>query len=107
MTIFAHWEMLDLGELFSQDSKTEEIDESFANFLKAWNSLKIKKLKKKKGYKTLHLSLKKHSICENQVREIIKSSEINALGFKETSSYGQMTSSKSYIQDCCRSLSFG
>ena len=51
--------------------------------------------------------MKKHGICENQVREVTKSFEINALGYKETSSYGQMTSSKFYIQDCCRSLSFG
>ena len=51
--------------------------------------------------------MKKHGICENPIRETSKSCEINALGFKETSSYGQTTSSKSYIQDCCRSLSFG
>ena len=51
--------------------------------------------------------MKKHGICENQVRETIKSCKINALGFKETLSHGQMTSSKSYIQDSCRSLSFG
>ena len=51
--------------------------------------------------------MKKHGICENKVRETIKSCEINALGFKKTSSYVQMTSSESYIQDCCRSLSFG
>ena len=99
--------MLDLGELFSQESKTEKLDESFANFLKAFNSLRIKELKKKERHKTLHLSMKKHGICENQVREVTKSFEINALGYIETSSYGQMTSSKFYIQDCCRSLSFG
>ena len=58
-------------------------------------------------HKTLHLSMKKHSICENYVRETAKSCEINALGLKETSSYGQMTSSKSNLQECCRSLSFG
>ena len=51
--------------------------------------------------------MKKHGICENLVREAAKSCEINALRFKETSSYSQMTSSKSFIQDCCRSLSFG
>ena len=51
--------------------------------------------------------MKKHGICENHVGETAKSCEINALGFIETPSYGQMTSSKSYIQDCCRSLSFG
>lgn len=51
--------------------------------------------------------MKKHGICENQLRETVKSCKINALGFKETSSYRQMTSSKSYKQDCCRSLSFG
>ncbi len=51
--------------------------------------------------------MKKHGICDNQVREIVKSREINALGFKEKSSYDQTTSSISYIQDCCRSLSFG
>lgn len=51
--------------------------------------------------------MKKHGICEKQFRETSKSIDINALGFKETSSYDQMTSSKSYIQDSCRSLSFG
>ena len=29
--------------------------------------------------------MKKHGICENHVREMAKSCEINALGFKETS----------------------
>lgn len=51
--------------------------------------------------------MEKYSICENLACGIVKSREISALGFKETSFYGQMTSSKSYIQDCCRSLSFG
>ena len=51
--------------------------------------------------------MKKYAICENHLCEIAKSREINALGFKDTSSYSQTTSSKSYIQDCCRSLSFG
>ena len=51
--------------------------------------------------------MKKHSICEKHVREIAKSCEINALGYKEKSELCQTTSSKSYIQDCCRSLSFG
>ena len=40
--------------------------------------------------------MKEHSICENLVREAIKSCEINALGVKETSSYDQTTSSKSF-----------
>ena len=43
--------------------------------------------------------MKKHGICEKPIRETAKSCEINALGFKETSSYGQMTSSKSYKRD--------
>ena len=51
--------------------------------------------------------MKKQGICENPVGEAVKSCEISALGFKETSDLCQMTSSKSYIQDCCRSLSFG
>ena len=51
--------------------------------------------------------MKKHGICEISVREADKSCEINVLGFTETSSYGQTTSSKSYVQGCCRSLSFG
>ena len=51
--------------------------------------------------------MKKHGICENRVSETAKSCETNALGFKETSDLCQTTSSKSYIQDCCRSLSFG
>lgn len=51
--------------------------------------------------------MKKHSICENQLRKTYKSCEINALGFKETSDLYQMTSSKSFKMDCCRSLSFG
>ena len=51
--------------------------------------------------------MKKHGICENRVREAVKSCEINALGLKETSDLCQTTSSKSYIQGCCRSLSFG
>ena len=51
--------------------------------------------------------MKKHTICENLVREAVKPCEINALGFKDTSSYGQTTFSKSFKQDCCRSLSFG
>ena len=38
--------------------------------------------------------MKKHSICENPASEANKSCEINALGLKETSSYGQTTSSK-------------
>lgn len=51
--------------------------------------------------------MKKHGICESIVSEAVKSCEINALGFKETSDLCQTTSSKSYTQDCCRSLSFG
>lgn len=51
--------------------------------------------------------MKKHGICENLVRETAKSCEISMLGFIETSSYSQMTFSESFIQDCCRSLSFG
>lgn len=51
--------------------------------------------------------MKKHGICENHKSETYKSCEFNVLGFKETSDLYQMTSSKSYIQDCCRSLSFG
>ncbi len=51
--------------------------------------------------------MKKHGICENLVRGAVKSCEINVLGFKETSYYYQTTSSKSFKQDCCRSLSFG
>ena len=39
--------------------------------------------------------MKKHSICENHDREAIKPFVVNALGFKETSSYCQTTSSKS------------
>jgi hypothetical protein len=51
--------------------------------------------------------MKKHGICENSVFETAKSCENKVLGFKELSSYDQMTSSMSFIQDCCRSLSFG
>ena len=51
--------------------------------------------------------MKKHGICENHVREIDKSCEISVLGFKGMSTHGQTTSSKSFRQDCCRSLSFG
>lgn len=51
--------------------------------------------------------MKKHGICEKQCSEVYKSCGINALGFKETSDLCQMTSSKSYLQECCRSLSFG
>jgi len=51
--------------------------------------------------------MKKYGICENQVREATKSCEINVLGFKVMSDLCQTTSSKFYIQDCCRSLSFG
>ena len=51
--------------------------------------------------------MKKHGICENSVFENAKSYENNVLGFKEMSSYLQMTSSKYFIQVCCRSLSFG
>ena len=51
--------------------------------------------------------MKKHGICENHVRETDKSYEINVLGFKEKSELCQTTSSKSFRQDCCRSLSFG
>ncbi len=46
--------------------------------------------------KTQHLMIKKHGICENQVRKTVKSREINALGFKEKSFYSQTTSSKNY-----------
>ncbi len=31
--------------------------------------------------------MKKHGICENSVRETVKSCEINVLGVKETSFY--------------------
>lgn len=51
--------------------------------------------------------MKKHSICENLIYETAKPFEINALGFKDTSDLCQMTSSKSHVQGCCRSLSFG
>ncbi len=51
--------------------------------------------------------MKKHGICENYARGTSKSCEISALGFKETSDLYQTTSSKSYIQERCRSLSFG
>lgn len=51
--------------------------------------------------------MKKHGICENLIHETVKSCEISALGFNGMSDPCQMTSSKSYIQDCCRSLSFG
>lgn len=51
--------------------------------------------------------MKKHGICEYYVCETVKFCEISALGFKETSDLCQMTSSKSSMQDCCRSLSFG
>ena len=51
--------------------------------------------------------MKKHGICESRVREATKSCEINVLGFKETSDLCQTTSAKSFIQDGCRSLSFG
>lgn len=51
--------------------------------------------------------MKKHGICENHEREAYKSCEINVLGFKEMSDLCQTPSSKSYIQDCCRSLSYG
>ena len=51
--------------------------------------------------------MKKHGIYENRVRETAKSCEISVLGFKETSGLYQTTSSKSFIQGCCRSLSFG
>ena len=60
-----------------------------------------------RDYKTQHLTMKKHGICEISIREASKSCEIRMLGFKETLSYDQTTSSKSNIQDCCRSLSFG
>lgn len=51
--------------------------------------------------------MNKYGICENPVRETAKPCEINALGFKEKSELCQTTSSKSFKQDCCRSLSFG
>ena len=51
--------------------------------------------------------MKKHGICENYVREIAKFYEINAIGLREMSFHIQTTSSKSFKQDCCRSLSFG
>ena len=51
--------------------------------------------------------MKKHGICENRVSETAKSHEVNALGFKEMSDLCQTTSSKSFKQGCCRSLSFG
>lgn len=34
----------------------------------------------KQRNKTQHLTMKKHGICENQVRKTVKSREINALG---------------------------
>lgn len=40
--------------------------------------------------------MKKHSICENHVRETDKSYEINVLGFIEKSELCQTTSSKSF-----------
>lgn len=57
--------------------------------------------------KAQHLTSKKHGICENRVRETAKSREVNALGFKEMSDLCQTTSSRSFKQGCCRSLSFG
>ena len=60
-------------------------NESFANFFREANPLKIRMIVMKKPIKTQHLTMKKHSICENHVRETAKSCETNALGFKETS----------------------
>lgn len=51
--------------------------------------------------------MKKYSIFENFAGEAAKCCEVNALEFKEMSSYVQTTSSKSYKKDCCRSLPFG
>ncbi len=51
--------------------------------------------------------MKKQGICEIHVCEMAKSCKINVLGFVETSDLCQMTSSKYFKQDCCRSLSFG
>ena len=99
--------MQDFKELFSQESNKEKSSELFANFLNVWNPLRISKLVVKQRYKTQHLSMKEHGNCENHVREIAKSCEISVLGFKGTSSYSQATSSNSFRQDSCRSLSFG
>lgn len=107
MTIFAHGELLDFGEQNSQESVIMTSTESFANFLMKDNPLIIKELRIYYGHKIRHLSMKKHGICEKSKNETDKSHEIKAFGLKETSSYAQPTSSKSYKQDCCRSLSFG
>ena len=85
----------------------EMMSESFANFSRKANPLKIRMIAMRRPIKTQHLTMKKHGICENQFSKTSKSCKINALGFKETSDLCQMTSSKSFIQDCCRSLSFG
>lgn len=51
--------------------------------------------------------MKECGICEKQVREMIKSCKTNVLGFIETSTYSQTTSSTSLKYGGCRSLSFG
>ena len=71
--------------------------ELFANFFLMANPLITKKIRSDKPIKTLHLTMKKHDICENRFCETFKSCEINALGFKETSDLCQTTSSKSDI----------
>lgn len=45
MTIFAHGELLNLGEQNSQESEIKTSNESFANFLMIDNPLIIKELR--------------------------------------------------------------
>ena len=68
---------------------------SFAKFQTADNPLRIKTLQMQKKHKTQHLSMKNGAIFEIFVCKKVNSCNINALGSKKTSSYYQMTSSKS------------
>ena len=83
MTNFAHEEIRDSREHFSQEADDVKSDGTFAKFLAAFNSLTIRWIDVVDGYKTRHLSMKKYGICEKCVHEASKSFEINALGLKK------------------------
>ena len=104
---FAHQKAFQIVSVFRKRDLTWFGDKSFANFLREVKSLIIRGFREMEPVKTQHLTMKKQGICEIHVCEMAKSCKINVLGFVETSDLCQMTSSKYFKQDCCRSLSFG
>ncbi len=82
---FAAWKAFIIVSCFRKSILLRKSSESFANFFKKVNPLRIKNIRIMRPIKTLHLTTKKHGICEKRLSETRKSCEISMLGFKETS----------------------